>query len=82
MVRVRNPSSNQVTYTRRLDFDEANDVTFREIGLMFCPVPGKCHGVENGPDIATSLFARGVFGTPWSKNDQQVVDVDYTLTVV
>jgi hypothetical protein len=82
MIRAAQPTDNTVQYTRRLAYDEGNDITYREIGLFFNPTAGEVHGGENGPSNSTSLFARGVFGTPWSKTSAQVVDVDYTLTLV
>jgi hypothetical protein len=78
---VVNPSSLQVTYRRRLAMSEYNDTTFREIGLFVHPTANAAHGADVGPDAITSLFARGVFDTPWSKTSSQVADIEYTLTL-
>ena len=76
-----NPSDNEVVYTRRLSPTLANDVTFREVGLFFSPINGQMHGGSNDSSIATNLFARGVFETPWSKTLGEVIDIDYKLTL-
>lgn len=81
MMQASNPTNNKVKYIRHLEADEAAGVTFKEVGLFACPTAGRVHGGANGPAIATSLVARGLFDTPWSKTDSQTVDIEYTLTL-
>lgn len=83
MTYVNLEANNKVRYSRHIKVDEANDVLFKEIGLMACPDNGRCHGGSfNGPDIATTLFARAVFDTPWQKTLGQSAEISYTLTLI
>ena len=74
-------NDNQVRYSTRLDFEEGNGVDFKEVGLFFNSKPGDYLGGDHLEDSCTSLFARGLFDTPWSKTNVDIVDIDYTLTI-
>ena len=71
----------QIKYSTRLFEHEANGHQFSEVGLFFLPDAGDYIGGDHGPDVCTSLFARGMFDTSWTKSEGQILDVDYTLTI-
>ena len=71
----------QVKYSIRLDTTEGNGINFKEIGLQFHPKAGDYLGGDHLESHCTSLFARGLFDTPWSKSEGDIVDIDYTLTI-
>ena len=71
----------QIKYNTRLYEDECNNTQIKEVGLHFNPKAGDYIGLDHGADICTGMFARGIFSSPWTKSDGQIVDVNYTLTI-
>jgi len=70
----------KVRYLCELDETQANDVTWREIGLMMNP-SGHVDYTLPTPINASGLFARAIFSQPWSKDNTQTATIYYDIEV-
>ena len=73
---------NKITFSRKIEAADHNDIEFKEVGLMFFPDKGRVHGGDNGPELATGLFARAVFPSPWQKTSAQCATINYTISLI
>ena len=75
-------NSYTVRFSRRLLPEEANGVTFKEIGL-FGNLDGHLVANRTEPTLANAsgLFARAVFGSSWSKTSDQTATIYYDISV-
>ena len=71
-----------VRFTKTFGLDEANDITFKEIGL-FGNFDGHLMNKRTEPNLnnAEDLFARSIFDTPWSKTSDQTATIYYEIGV-
>ena len=71
-----------VRYSRNLLPEEANNITFKEIGL-FMNADGHLPYAMSEPllENANELFARAIFDDPWSKTEDQTATIYYEITV-
>jgi hypothetical protein len=71
-----------VRYSRALQPEDANGVTFKEIGL-FMNADGHLPHKMTEPRLenADDLFARAFFSEPWSKTEDQTATIYYEITV-
>lgn len=76
---VENNNNFKITYNIRINRDEGNNKQFKEIGLFFND--GQQINSGDQPNNINNLFSRGIFNTPWSKTNSDLVDVDYTITI-
>lgn len=74
-------NDNQVKYTMRIDKSEGNSTTFKEVGLFVNPTAGDYIGGDHQASVCTGMMSRGLFSPTWSKTSDQVIDIDYTLTL-
>lgn len=79
---VTQPTGYTVRFSRALTGDEANGVTFKEIGL-YMNADGHLESRTSEPKLAnaTELFARSIFSSPWSKTADQTATIYYEITV-
>ena len=75
-------NSYTVRFSRRLLPEEANGITFKEIGL-FMNADGHLVANRTEPTLtnATDLFARAVFSSSWSKTADQTAIIYYDISV-
>jgi hypothetical protein len=71
-----------IRFSKTLDPDTANGVTFKEIGL-FGNLDGHLPHKTSEPLLANAsgLFARAVFDEPWSKASDQTATIYYDIMV-
>ena len=82
------PSNGVGKWTTYLDYEQYSGVTFKEVGLFF----GNQNKMSEDPGWTTvtpvqkencnELFSRTLYDTPWSKTDEQRVELTYEITLV
>ena len=79
---VSQQSGFTIRYSRALQPEDANGVTFKEIGL-FMNADGHLPYKMTEPRLenADDLFARAFFPEPWSKTEDQTATIYYEITV-
>lgn len=74
---LQNIKSINIIYRTRMGYSQYNGIDFAQIGLFYS---GGTVVFSQGADSCRRMFSHGIFDSVWSKDSDQIVDIQYTLS--